>query len=98
MENLLFEIVDGIATVTVNRPAAMNALTMATLEELAGLVDGIVRNPEIRVAVLTGAGKKAFVAGADIAEMQHMVPAEARNLALLAHQIYAPSNSRQNRS
>jgi len=89
MENLLFEIVDGIATVTVNRPAAMNALTMATFEELAGLVDGIVRNPEIRVAILTGAGKKAFVAGADIAEMQHMVPAEARNLALLAHRIYA---------
>lgn len=89
MKNLLFDIAAGIGTVTVNRPAALNALTRETLAELKGVVDEIVRNPEVRVAILTGAGNKAFVAGADIAQMRHMVAAEACNLALEAHRIYA---------
>ena len=89
VENLLLEITEGIATVTVNRPAAFNALTISTLEELEGVVAEIVRNPDIRAAVLTGAGTKAFVAGADIAAMCNMTPAQARKLALLAHRTYA---------
>jgi enoyl-CoA hydratase len=89
LENLLLEISEGIATVTVNRPAAMNAMTTVTLEELAGVVAEIDRNPDIRVAILTGAGAKAFVAGADIAVMRDMTSTEARSLALRAHRIYA---------
>ena len=89
VENLLLEITEGIATVTVNRPAAFNALTISTLEELESVVAEIVRNPDIRAAVLTGAGTKAFVAGADIAAMCNMTPAQARELALLAHRTYA---------
>jgi len=88
LENLLLEINEGIATVTVNRPAAMNAMTVATLEELDGVVAEIVRDPAIRAAILTGAGTKAFVAGADIAVMRDMTSTQARNLALQAHGIY----------
>jgi enoyl-CoA hydratase len=89
LENLLLEITEGIATVTVNRPAALNAMTIATLEELERVVAEIVGNPDIRVAILTGAGTKAFVAGADIAVMRDMTPGEARALAFLAHRTYA---------
>lgn len=89
LENLLFEIQEGIATVTVNRPAAMNAMTRATLEELETVVAEIAGRPDIRVAILTGSGTKAFVAGADIAIMRDMPPLQARDLALLAHRVYA---------
>jgi enoyl-CoA hydratase len=89
LENLLLEMEDGIATVTVNRPRAMNALTVATLDELAGVVAEISQNPDVRVAIMTGAGTKAFVAGADIGAMQDMGPAQARELAIKAHRIYA---------
>jgi enoyl-CoA hydratase len=88
-ENVLFETIDGVATVTVNRPGALNALTAPTLTELEEVVGEIARSPEIRVAIITGAGAKAFVAGADISEMRDMKPPQARNLALQAHRIYA---------
>ncbi|GAM08683.1 3-hydroxybutyryl-CoA dehydratase [Geobacter sp. OR-1] len=89
LENLLLEIVEGVATVTVNRPGALNALNLATLAELEDLVGEIGRNPEIRVAIITGSGTKAFVAGADIATMRDMSPMEAREMALRAHRIFA---------
>jgi len=89
MDNLLLDVSEGIATVTVNRPTAMNAMTAATLEELAAVVAEIAANPEIRAAILTGAGSKAFVAGADIAVMRDMSSTQARELALMAHRIYA---------
>jgi enoyl-CoA hydratase len=88
-ENLLLEISEGIATVTVNRPAAMNAMNAATLGELETVVAEIVSNPAIRAAIITGAGSKAFVAGADIAALRDMTSTEARDLALQAHRIYA---------
>jgi enoyl-CoA hydratase len=89
LENLLLEITEGIATVTVNRPTALNALTIYTLAELDRVVGEVVGNPDVRAVVLTGAGTKAFVAGADIAEMRDMSPAQARDLAFLAHHTYA---------
>jgi len=89
LENLLLEISEGIATVTINRPSAMNAMTVSTLEELEAVVAEIVRNPDVRAAILTGAGFKAFVAGADIAVMRNMNSTQARDLALQAHRIYA---------
>jgi len=67
----------------------MNAMTASTLEELEGVVAEIVRNPGIRAAIVTGAGTKAFVAGADIAVMRDMTSTQARDLALQAHRIYA---------
>src|SRR5882762_3015144 len=68
-ENILFEKKNGIGYVTVNRPKALNALTMATMEELRTAFTDIQRDSAVRTAILTGGGDKAFVAGADINEL-----------------------------
>jgi len=75
--NILCEIVDGVATVTVNRPDKLNALNTETLGELEECFTILAKDPEARVVVLTGAGEKAFVAGADIGEMANMTGTEA---------------------
>ncbi len=68
-ENLLLEKRNSIAYVTVNRPKVLNALNMATMEELRLAFTDIKNNAGVRVAILTGAGEKAFIAGADIGEL-----------------------------
>ena len=68
-ENILLEKKNAIAYVTVNRPKVLNALNMATMEELRVAFTDIKSDAAIRVAILTGAGEKAFVAGADIGEL-----------------------------
>ena len=68
-ENILLEKKNSIAYVTVNRSKVLNALNMATMEELGVAFQEIRTDPSIRVAILTGAGEKAFVAGADIGEL-----------------------------
>jgi len=68
-ENILLEKKKSIAYVTVNRPKVLNALNMATMEELRAAFHEIKNDKDIRVVILTGAGEKAFVAGADISEL-----------------------------
>src|SRR6266853_532378 len=68
-ENILLEKKNSIAYVTVNRPKVLNALSLATIEELGVAFQEIKNNSSIRVAILAGAGEKAFVAGADIGEL-----------------------------
>src|ERR1700682_3624245 len=68
-ENILLEKRKSIAYVTVNRPKVLNALNMATMEELRAAFTDIQSDSSIRVAILTGGGEKAFVAGADIGEL-----------------------------
>ncbi|MGD0825658.1 MAG: enoyl-CoA hydratase-related protein [Terriglobales bacterium] len=68
-ENILLEKKNAIAYVTVNRPKVLNALNMATMSELGTAFHDIKHDFSIRVAILTGAGEKAFVAGADIGEL-----------------------------
>jgi enoyl-CoA hydratase/carnithine racemase len=68
-ENLLLEKKNSIASVTVNRPKVLNALNMATMEELRAAFTDIKNDSAVRVAILTGAGEKAFIAGADIGEL-----------------------------
>ena len=68
-ENILFEKKNAIAYVTVNRPKVLNALNMATMEELRRVFHAIKDDSEIRVVIFTGAGEKAFIAGADINEL-----------------------------
>src|SRR6201998_1615449 len=68
-ENILLEKKNSIAYVTVNRPKVLNALNMATMEELRAAFTDIKSDAAIRVAILAGAGEKAFVAGADIGEL-----------------------------
>jgi enoyl-CoA hydratase len=68
-DNLLLEKKNSIAYVTVNRPKVLNALNAATMEELRTAFHDIKNDASIRVAILTGAGEKAFIAGADIGEL-----------------------------
>jgi enoyl-CoA hydratase len=67
---LLFDLADGIATITVNRPDKLNALNATVIAELDDAVGRVEREGEIRGVLLTGAGTKAFVAGADIGEIE----------------------------
>jgi enoyl-CoA hydratase len=77
-ENILYEIGDGMAIITFNRPKALNALNNALLTELDEALDAVMADEEIRVLVLTGAGEKAFVAGADITELATFGPLQAK--------------------
>jgi enoyl-CoA hydratase len=88
-ENLLYSCNEGIATLTVNRPKAMNALNAATLQELITAFQAIRDDAEVKLVILTGAGEKAFVAGADIAEMQPLDAISGRRFARLGHQLAA---------
>ncbi|GAO04136.1 enoyl-CoA hydratase-related protein [Anaeromyxobacter sp. PSR-1] len=88
-ENVLWEVADGIGTLTVNRPKQLNALDQRTLQELGAALDEAARDPAVRAVVVTGAGEKAFVAGADIAAMAVMGPSEAREFAALGHRVFA---------
>src|ERR1700746_2070753 len=67
--NILFEKKNAIAYVTVNRPDKLNALNMATMEELRAAFHEIKNDKSVRVVILSGAGEKAFIAGADIGEL-----------------------------
>jgi enoyl-CoA hydratase len=87
MKHLLLDTDEGVATLTIHRPGALNALDPETLTELDAAVAVLAADPEVRAVVLTGAGEKAFVAGADIAVMQGMDPAGARELARLGHRL-----------
>ncbi|PNU20187.1 crotonase [Geothermobacter hydrogeniphilus] len=88
-ENLLYAVEDGIATVTVNRPRALNALNEATLKELICCFAGIRDDDAVKVVILTGGGEKAFVAGADIAEMHALDAVKAGEFARLGHRMTA---------
>jgi enoyl-CoA hydratase len=80
-ENILYETGNGVATVTINRPKVMNALNPQVLAELKDAFTAVAQDDNIRCAVLTGAGDKAFVAGADIAAMAKMSALEGRAFA-----------------
>src|SRR5438876_8166647 len=77
-ENILFEKKNSIAYVTVNRPKVLNALNMATMEELRAAFTDIKNDAGVRVAILTGSGEKAFVAGADIGELSKHDPVSGK--------------------
>lgn len=76
MTNILLEKKGSIAVATINRPKALNALNSQVLEDLNELLDLVNADEEIRALVLTGSGEKAFVAGADIAEMSTLTKTE----------------------
>lgn len=69
----------AVRVITVNRPEKLNALNAATLDALAQAFDGAARDDSIRCVILTGAGPKAFVAGADISEMNRLSPVQGRD-------------------
>jgi len=80
-ELILCERAAGVAEITVNRPDKLNALNRQVLAELGGLLAELQSDPAVKVVTLTGAGEKAFVAGADIAELAELTAGEAERLA-----------------
>jgi enoyl-CoA hydratase len=87
-KTLLTEFVSGISVITVNRPDKMNALNREVLTELNMAMDEVYNNPDIRSAIITGSGAKAFVAGADITEFVGLNVAEARELAKAGQNLF----------
>ncbi len=86
---VLVERGDGVATLRLNRPQALNALDPDTLRALAGAVDAVEADDGVRAVVITGAGEKAFCAGADIAAMAAMGPTEGHPYSRLGHEVLA---------
>jgi enoyl-CoA hydratase len=86
---LLVAIEQELATVTINRPKALNALNLDTIQELQLAFTTLEQDATVKVIILTGAGEKAFVAGADIAQMQTMNPLAARSFAKTGQAVLA---------
>ncbi|MDQ3138110.1 MAG: enoyl-CoA hydratase-related protein [Gemmatimonadota bacterium] len=84
---LLFDLADGIARVTVNRPDKLNALNEIVIGELDGAIERIRTDTAIQGVLLTGAGTKAFVAGADIGEIGGQGPSDGRARALAGQRM-----------
>jgi enoyl-CoA hydratase len=87
-ENLMIADDGGVRTVTVNRPEKLNALNVATVNELDEAVSEIETDDAIDAVVVTGAGDKAFVAGADISELAALGPVEAKEFALRGQAVF----------
>jgi enoyl-CoA hydratase len=85
---LLVQHRDGIATLTVNRPEKLNALNDTVITELGGAIDSAASDPEVRGVILTGQGSKAFVAGADISELQGQDPLAAKARSLKGQAVF----------
>jgi enoyl-CoA hydratase len=87
-DNLLVERDDAVLVITVNRPKVLNALNSATLAELASVIDDAAADEGVRAIVLTGAGEKAFVAGADINELAQQTPVGGRDHAGRGQRVF----------
>ncbi|HXB08936.1 MAG TPA: enoyl-CoA hydratase-related protein [Puia sp.] len=82
------DLTDSILTVTINRPDKLNAINKDVMKELGEVVTEIYENKDIRSAIITGAGPKAFVAGADIAEFLGLTKEQGQALSAKGHDIY----------
>jgi len=86
-ENLLYEVKDGVAHITFNRPKVLNALNRKTMEELDASVGEARGDDGVRAIILTGAGEKAFVAGADINELAQHTPVDGKEATLFGQGV-----------
>jgi enoyl-CoA hydratase len=86
-QNLLVETRDGVTFVTVNRPDKLNALNDRTVEELGAAFAAVAADPAVRGVILTGAGEKAFVAGADIAELATQSPVDGKERSIRGQRV-----------
>ena len=86
-ENILYEVRDAIAYITFNRPKVLNALNHATLAELEQALEAARDDAAVRVLIVTGAGDKAFVAGADIGELSRMNPVSGQETSLFGQGV-----------
>src|SRR2546428_12600440 len=81
-QTLLFDVRDGVAVIAINRPDKLNALNDQVMAELAAVAQRLATDDDIRGAILTGAGPKAFVAGADIGDLAKQGPFDGKARAL----------------
>jgi len=86
-KNIIFQIEEQIATITFNRPEVLNALNEASLKEFSHAIDKVAGDGDIRVLILTGAGDKSFVAGADITEFLKFNALKAKIFSEMGHGI-----------
>ncbi|AIS08423.1 Enoyl-CoA hydratase/isomerase [Lactobacillus helsingborgensis] len=88
-DNVLLEAEDGIGTLTINRPKVLNALNSETLQDIGDALREVkAHQDEIKVLIITGAGPRSFVAGADISQMRDMNTLQALELSKLAHKSF----------
>jgi enoyl-CoA hydratase len=87
-ENLIYEVKDQIARITFNRPSVLNALNLKMLDELSNCLENSREDESVRVVILTGAGEKAFVAGADINELSRQTALEGKETALRGQGVF----------
>ena len=85
---ILFEVHEKIATITFNRPSVLNALNRELIDELWDAFDAVSVDDAVRVLVLTGAGPKSFMAGADITELAKASPLQAKSLTERVHALF----------
>lgn len=90
---VLMEVSEGIATLTINRPKALNALNTEVLLKIRETLLECCASDEVNVIIITGAGEKSFVAGADIAAMKDMSPREAMAFAELGQSVFGAIES-----
>ena len=88
-KNLIENLAEGILTIEINRPEKMNALNSTTLSELKMSIDTAYDNDEVKGIIITGAGKKAFVAGADISEFSELNELNGRKFSERGQEIFA---------
>jgi enoyl-CoA hydratase len=86
-ENILVTSENGIGQITINRPSKLNALNIATIQDLHSAIESLENNEEIKVVILTGEGEKAFVAGADISEFADFSVEEGAKLAAQGQEL-----------
>jgi enoyl-CoA hydratase len=87
LENILIAIENGIGLITINRPSKLNALNVATINELHQALESLDADENVKTIILTGEGEKAFVAGADIAEFAHFSIEEGAQLAAQGQEL-----------
>ena len=87
--NLLYEVQDGVALVTVNRPEKLNPLNIETIDALEACFRDIGADEAVKAVILTGAGEKAFVAGADINQVSGLSAMEGRDWGLRGQQVFS---------
>jgi enoyl-CoA hydratase len=87
-ENILFEKKESIAYITFNRPKVLNALNRKTVEELRDALLETRDDSSVRVVILTGAGEKSFVAGADISELAQRTPVDGKDFSLFGQSVF----------
>lgn len=87
-ENVLYSIEEGLATITINRESQMNALTIDTIQEVGQALNEAINDGAVTGIIITGAGEKSFIAGADIKEFSDFTVDEAEDMSAAGHSVF----------